>query len=120
MFGQMDFRAQSGAHTAPEITVWTILQDAREQQLHWGILLFVVMQPILQWIFKGGRFYTPYRTQWKRVMVVYNLCMSVFSLVTFVLTVYELYSTGVWVDNCDKGSDDFQFCVLHYFEGRML
>lgn len=73
-----------------------IVHDALEDRVVWGMLLFVVMQPILRFIFRDGRGYIAYKRYWKGVMALYNGLMSLYSLATFVLAVLELTKTGVY------------------------
>eukprot|EP01125_Pyxidicula_operculata_P011739 TRINITY_DN3843_c0_g1_i1.p1 TRINITY_DN3843_c0_g1~~TRINITY_DN3843_c0_g1_i1.p1 ORF type:complete len:265 (+),score=47.23 TRINITY_DN3843_c0_g1_i1:29-823(+) len=60
---------------------------------------YVLMQPILRWIFKDGAYYESNKKFWKYTMAVYNFALSFYSLWTFYVAVTSLYQTGLWPQN---------------------
>jgi hypothetical protein len=107
-------------HQTPSAPAWwSVLNDAKNEYILHGAVIYVLMQPVLVKIFAKRERYTgekkkrkkkkkkkifilpfflfsfsEHKFAWKALMTSYNVAMCVYSLVTAVVTINGLYVGG--------------------------
>jgi len=86
--------AYTGSSQAFNNAVTELLEKAKNDYVVFGLITYILMQPIVRFLNQDGRIYKGYEAAWKKVIFVYNVALCLFSLGTFIACVFVFRETG--------------------------